>query len=342
MIDVALDARFTPRMSAGVRAYVRALLDGMPRVAPDVRLHAVGRGLNFGLDEQIRLPAEIDRLKPDLTHYPTIFAPLRRRRPYVAMVHDLIHLQYPQYFGGTTALFYMLAAKPMLRGATLLLMSDERTADACVALLGVERERCRIVPLGYDPALFAPGEPRPARRPFIMYAGNHRPHKNLAVLYEAWAGLPEAVALDLVITGRADSAAQARYRRSGSELRYAGVLSDAHLVAGYRAASAYVHPSLAEGFGLPMLEALVVGTPVIASASAVPSIVAPYATTFAPHDTLALRATLTDLVANPAPYRRRAAEGHAAVRAYTWDRFAAATAAVYREVAEVMHGSNRA
>jgi glycosyltransferase involved in cell wall biosynthesis len=334
MIDVALDARFTPRMSAGVRAYVRALLDGLPRVAPDIRLHAVGRGLNFGLDEQLRLPAEIDRVKPALTHYPTIFAPLRRRKPYVAMVHDLIHLQYPQFFGGTTALFYSFAAKPMLRGATLLLMSDERTADACVELLEVERERCRVVPLGYDPAQFTAAETRPARRPFIMYAGNHRPHKNLAVLYEAWAGLPDAVALDLVITGPADAAAQARYRRAGSELRYAGTLTDAHLVAGYRAASAYVHPALAEGFGLPMLEATVAGTPVIASTAAVPSIVAPYASTFAPHDTLALRATLTDLVANPEPYRRRAAEGREAMRAYTWDRFAAATAAVYREVVD--------
>jgi hypothetical protein len=156
VIDVALDARITPRMSAGIRAYVRALLDGLPRVAPDIRLHAVGRGLNFGLDEQLRLPAEIDRLAPALTHYPTVFAPVRRRRPYVAMLHDLIHLQYPQFFSPATALFYALVAKPMLRGATLLLMSDERTADACVDLLGMERQRCRIVPLGYDPGLFAP------------------------------------------------------------------------------------------------------------------------------------------------------------------------------------------
>lgn len=338
MIAVALDARVTPRMSVGVRAYVRALLDGLPRVAPDIALHPVGHGLNFGFDEQLRLPAEIDRLAPALTHYPTIFAPLRRRRPYVAMVHDLIHLQYPQYFGFGTAAFYAVAVKPMLRGAALLLMSDERTADACVELLGVERERCRVVPLGYDPVLFAPAEARTPRRPYVLYAGNHRPHKNLGVLYEAWAGLPEAVELDLVITGAPDPAALERYRRPGSELRFAGTLSDAHLVAGYRAASAYVHPALAEGFGLPMLEAAVCGTPVIASVTAVPAIVAPYAATFAPHDTLALRAALLDLVANPASYRRRAAEGHAALRAYTWDRFAAATAAVYREVVD---GSNR-
>ncbi|HEV8023049.1 MAG TPA: glycosyltransferase, partial [Candidatus Lustribacter sp.] len=141
------------------------------------------------------------------------------------------------------------------------------------------------------------------------------------------------------ITGPPDAAALARYQRAGSELRFAGDLSDAHLVAGYRAAIAYVHPALVEGFGLPMLEATVAGTPVVASGTAVPALVAPYATTFAPHDTLALRATLTDLVANPAPYRRRAAEGRDAVRAYTWDRFAAATAAVYREVA---NGTSRA
>jgi glycosyltransferase involved in cell wall biosynthesis len=334
VIDVALDARITPRMSAGVRAYVQALLDGLPRVAPDIAVHAVGHGLNFGLDEQVALPAEIARLKPALTHYPTIFAPLRRRKPYVAMVHDLIHLQFPKYFGYGTALFYEAVAAPMLRGAELLLMSDERTAAACESFLGIDRERCRVVPLGYDPALFATAETAPPARPFIMYAGNHRPHKNLGVLYEAWVALPPAIGLDLVITGPDDALARKRYVRPGSELRFAGTLSEAELIAAYRAATAYVHPALVEGFGLPMLEATVAGTPVIASTGALPAILAPYAVTFAPHDTLALCAALTDLCANPAPYRRRAAEGSVAMRAYTWDRFAAATAAVYREVVD--------
>jgi glycosyltransferase involved in cell wall biosynthesis len=180
----------------------------------------------------------------------------------------------------------------------------------------------------------APVETPPAARPFILYAGNHRPHKNLATLYDAWSGLPEAVVLDLVITGPDDPTARARYRRSSGELRFAGTLSDAELAAAYRTASAYVHPALVEGFGLPMLEATVLGTPVVASTSSLPSILVRYATTFAPHDTLALRATLTDVIANPAPYRRRAAEGSVAMRAYTWDRFAAATAVVYREVVD--------
>lgn len=339
MIDVALDARITPRMSAGMRAYVNALVAGLPRVAPDIRLHAVGRGLNFGLGEQVALPAEIERLAPALTHYPTIYVPLRRRKPYVAMVHDLIHLQFPQFFSPATALYYALVVTPMLRGAALLLMSDERTARACADLIGVPRERCRIVPLGYDPAILAASEPVSLPRPFVFYAGNHRPHKNLRALYEAWAGLPDAVELDLAITGPRDAQALERYRRRAGELRFTGELPVAELVRLYRTALAYVHPALVEGFGLPLLEATVLGTPVIAAATALPALVAPFAAAFDAHDPLALRARLTDVAADPAPYRRRAAEGSVAVRAYTWDRFAAATAAVYREVVD---GSARA
>jgi glycosyltransferase involved in cell wall biosynthesis len=334
VIDVAIDARITPRMSAGMRAYVHALVEGVPHVAPDIRLHPVGHGMNFGVAEQLALPAEIDRLRPALTHYPTVFVPLRRRRPYVAMVHDLIHLQFPQFFSPLTTAFYQAVATPMLRGAQLLLMSDERTVTACELLLNVPRERCRVVPLGYDPALLAAATaPRPAR-PFVFYAGNHRPHKNLAVLYDAWHGLPEAIELDLILTGDADPVALARYRRRNGTLRFAGLLGAGELAAHYRNAVAYVHPALAEGFGLPMLEAAVLGTPVLAATSALPSILAPYASAFPAHDALVLRAAIADLCAQPAPYRRRAAEGSVALRAYTWDRFAAATAAVYREVVQ--------
>jgi glycosyltransferase involved in cell wall biosynthesis len=332
MIDVAIDARITRRMSAGMRAYVDALLAGLPRVAPDIRVHPVGHGENFTFAEQIALPREIARIKPAVTHYPTIFVPRARRPPYVAMVHDLIHLQYPQYFGPATALHYQLMATPMFRYAELLLMSDQRTADACASLLGVSLAHCRIVPLGYDPAILAAAEPLVPERPFLLYAGNHRPHKNLRTLYDAWAGLPDPVELDLAVTGPVDPRALETYRRRNGRLRFLGDVPAAELARLVRAATAYVHPALAEGFGIPMLEATAIGTPVIASVTAVPSIVAPYAATFAPLDTLALRAVLTDAVANPEPYRRRAAEGSIAVRAYTWDRFAAATAAVYREV----------
>jgi len=91
-----------------------------------------------------------------------------------------------------------------------------------------------------------------------------------------------------------------------------------------------------EGFGIPMLEAAVSGTPVIASAGAAPGIVAPFAATFAAADVRTLGGLLDDVLRYPEPFRARAAEGAAVLRAYTWDRFAAATAAVYREVIECL------
>jgi glycosyltransferase involved in cell wall biosynthesis len=340
MIDVAIDARVARRVSAGMRAYLDGLLTGLPRVAPDVRVHRVGHGDAFGFAEQVALPREIARIGPGLTHYPTIYVPLVRRRPYVATVHDLIHLEYPRFFGLATAVHYAAVATPMLRGARLLLMGDERTAAACERFLGIPRERTRVIPLGYDPVLLLePAEPLRLPRPYLFYAGNHRPHKNLTLLYQAWAALPAPIQLDVAVTGPDDPAARAAYTRANGDLHFLGDLDALELNRRYRGALAYVHPALAEGFGIPMLEAAVVGTPVIASATAVPAVVAPFARTFAPHDVLALRAALSDLATNPAPFRRRAAEGSVAVRAYTWDRFAAATAAVYREV---VNGSGQA
>ncbi len=332
MINVAIDARVTPRMSAGTRAYLRELLARLPAVAGELRFAPVGSGANFGLDEQLRLPREIARLRPRLVHYPTTFAPVVRRRPYVVTIHDLIHLRYPELFGRATAVHYALVGRPLARGAARLLMGDERTAGDCARFFGVPRERCRVVPLGYDAALLEAVEPLERARPFLLFVGNHRPHKDLPVLLGAWAALAPGVLLDVLLTGPDEPALRARYARPGCEVRFLGELSPRELARHYRSALAYVHPARCEGFGIPMLEAAVVGTPVIASDGAVPAIVARYASVFPAGDVRALGVLLKSLLADPAAARARAAEGVRPLRAYTWDRFAASTAAVYHEV----------
>ena len=332
MIDVAIDGRMTRRMSVGTRTYVRELLARLPRVASDVRVASVDLGENFGVDEQVNLPRAISALGARAVHFPTTFAPLIRTRPYVVTIHDLIHLRYPESFGRATALHYALVGGPLARGATRLVMGDERTVADCERYLGVSSDRCRVVPLGYDDALLERDEPLGHPRPFLFYAGNHRAHKNLEALCAAWTQLPMATECDLIMTGPEEPELRACYSRINGQLIFAGDLSARDLRRHYRAAVAYVHPALWEGFGIPMLEAAVVGTPVIASVDAVPSIVAPFAATFAPTDVGALTLLPESVVADPAPFLRRAAEGVAPLRAYTWDRFAATTAAVYREV----------
>jgi glycosyltransferase involved in cell wall biosynthesis len=248
------------------------------------------------------------------------------------MLHDAIHLRFPDLFSRATAAYWRALAGPLYRGAARVLVSDPRVADDAVALLGVAPDRIRVVPLGYGDAV-PQAEPFAAPRPYLFYAGNHAPHKDVETLCAAWASLPSRHELDLVITGPDEAPLRARYARPNGTLAFTGELDDATLARRYRGAIAYVQPSLAEGFGIPILEAAVAGTPVIATTTSVPAIVAPFAQTFAPRDAAALASLLDVLLRDPADARRRAAEGAVMLRAYTWDRFAASTAAVYREVA---------
>jgi glycosyltransferase involved in cell wall biosynthesis len=321
---VALAARPTTRASAGMRAYTRALLERIPRVAPDVDLIPVESPL-------LVHPLALRAARADVVHVPYLEAAPFIPRPYVAMVHDLIHLRHAELFSRTTAAYWRFVGGPLYRGAERVLVSDPRVAADCVVQLGIARDRIRVVPLGYNDAVLT-ASPWESDRPYAFYAGNHAPHKGLDTLYEAWAALPDDDVLDLVLTGPDEPAVRARHRRRNGTITFLGDLDDQTLARRYRGAHVYVQPSLSEGFGIPVLEAAVAGTPVLATTSAVPALAAPYVQTFAPSDVAALASLLHAIVLDPGRARASAAEGEVILRAYTWDRFAASTAAVYREV----------
>jgi glycosyltransferase involved in cell wall biosynthesis len=324
MIRVALAAGATARTSAGMRAYARALRERIPHVAPDIELVAVE-------SPPFLQPFALRAAGAQLVHLPYLEVLPPVPRPYVAMLHDLLHLRFPALFSRGTRAYWRIIAGPLYRAAARVLVSDPRVADDAVALLGIARERIRIVPLGYGDAV--PGaQPWTAERPYVFYAGNHRPHKDLGTLYAAWAALPAELALDLVLTGPDEPLVRHRYVRERGTIVFAGDLDESTLARRYCGALAYVQPSLAEGFGIPVLEAAVAATPVLGTANAVPAIALPFVETFAPGDAAALTMLLAAVARDPSRARARAAEGAVALRAYTWNRFAASTAAVYREV----------
>ena len=313
-------------MSAGMRSYVRELANRLPRVAPDVSLRMISRGENFSLVEQVEIP--FASLRCDLVHFPTIFAPAILPRRYVLTIHDLIHLRFPELFGRATFAYYKLFVGRLARRAARVIVGDQRTIEDSAVFLGVDPQRVRVVALGYDPDLLAV-TPRAAQRPYFLYVGNHRPHKNLTTLIAAWQSLPAELDVDLALTGRDDLHVAPNH--GPRRLVFLGDLDPRETAAVIGGAIALVQPSLAEGFGLPVLEALVRRVPVIAGQDAFPQMLAPFVTAFPARDVAVLRALLEEALRSPERIRTAAAEGEAIARAYTWDRFAMEIASVYRE-----------
>lgn len=329
---VALDARLTRQLSIGMKTYVRELSARLPAVAPDLSFHILDRGGNFGWDEQVRLPLAIRALKPALTHFMSQYTPaffLPRR--YVVTIHDLIHLLYPQNFKRKVGPYYRMLVRRVAAGAACVITDDTRTVADLQRFLGIASDRVRVVPLGVEDVFLRPATRPNAERPYFLYSGNHRDHKDLRTLFAAWESLPAEEGVDLLLTGDDDVDAS-RYARPNRRVRTLGVLSREELAAYYGGAVALVHPAPREGFGLPMLEAMAARTPVIASDSALPSVLQGAALTFRAGDARSASAAMRSVLADQGLREKLVNEGRARAERFTWDRCARETAAVYREV----------
>jgi glycosyltransferase involved in cell wall biosynthesis len=227
----------------------------------------------------------------------------------------------------------------VLRGARAVLTDDEVTVGLLERLLGVDPARVRVVPLGIEaPDPLPP--PVVRARPYFFYAGNHRPHKDLPTLVRAWAALPEERDADLLLTGP-DEPSFAGTRRARGEIVFLGDRSVDELWRLHRGALAYVHPALREGFGLPMLEALRAGAPVLAAEPAVPAVLRPHVHAFPAGDANALRALLLRALDDGTALRAAAAHAREATAYLTWERTARATADVYRELLDRLRSADR-
>lgn len=332
---VGLDARVTRQLSVGMATYVRELLRRLPAVAPEYAYVAFTHGSNFGWSEQVALPLALRKARLDLTHFLSLYTPLFAPGPSIVTIHDLIHLRFPQYFKKTVGPYYRTAVRLACSRARRVITDDERTVGDLVSLLGVDEAKIRVVPLGVGEAFFAPARAPDAPRPYLLYVGNHRAHKDLATLFRAWRALPDAACVDLYVTGADDFAPDlVREGAGGRRIAVLGDVGTDRLVSLYAGARALVQPALREGFGLPMLEAMAAGCPVVACRDAVPRVLERAALTFPARDAGALAELLAALLGSPEMRAEAIARGRDAARELTWDRCARATADVYREVLE--------
>ena len=323
-LDVAYDARRTSHMSIGMQQYAHEMQSRIPRIASDLSFATFGDGDNFDLREQIAMPLWIRKAAPRLVHFPSPYAPVIVPAPYVVTIHDLIDLHYPQWTKPRARLYYRVVVRRLARRARCVISDDDATAEDIVRFYGVPRERIAVIPLGIDAAAV---QPAIHPRPYAIYAGNRRKHKDLATLLDGCRRVDAARALDLVLTGEPDAQIAGAQREAGSVV-FLGDLQHQDVLRWIAGAAVLTHAALREGFGLPLLEAAKLRTPVVACDGAIPGPLRDVVRSFPAGDAAAMaRAVEAALDDRDGEMVRRA---RAAADALTWDRCAERTIQVYR------------
>jgi glycosyltransferase involved in cell wall biosynthesis len=335
--DVVIDARAAVRREiGGVERVAREMVARLPALTPGryaVRrppralAHAVGH-----VWEQAALPLSARNAR--LIYCPANLGPLVSGRT-VVVIHDTAALRHPEWYSPLYARYQRLILPVLARHAVRVITDSQFSRAEVVDRLEVPLERVSVVPLGVDERFSPDADPEPARnahrleRPYVLAVGSRVARKNLAALSEAARRL-EAEGIELVTAGSGRG-----YMRAEADMppRALGYVADEHLPGLYAGAAAFAMPSLYEGFGLPCLEAMACGTPVVASdRTALPETCGGAALLVDPLDRAAVADALV-AVATDASVRGPLVEaGLARAARFTWRRSAELTDRVLGEL----------
>jgi glycosyltransferase involved in cell wall biosynthesis len=309
VVKVAIDVTPLRLTRAGTARYLENLLARIDaeRIAfgDDRRLAVLARELWW---YPLRLSAYSG---VDVLHCPTYYGPLRPRTPTVVTVHDLAVLRDPSWFPGWTAKYAPRVAPHVIRAATLVIAVSEFTAREIEQLIKVPRERIRVVPNGVA-GLFTPDGPR-EEGDYVLAVGTLEPRKNLQRAIEA----AERAGVELRVVG------DPGWGGIRAGLAWRGRVRDEELARLYRGAKCVVYPSLYEGFGLPVAEALACGTPVVTSRdSAMADLAGGHAVLIDPYDVDDIARGIHEAIGREVRFTPP-----------TWDDTARLTRAVYEEAA---------
>ena len=329
---VVVDADVLGRRRTGDETYVEGLLRALPDAGDGLRFAAITRRPELvpaGV-EPIELPARIQelrmalrvplllrRLRPALVHF-VHSLPLALPCPAILTVQDLSFERDSRLMGHRETSIFRFVVPRSARHARRVLAISQRTKDDLVSLYSLPPEKIVVTPLAPDPAFRPGGE----RGDYLLLVGSVEERKNPLLAMDAAA----AVGRRLVVAGpERDARIAAELRRRGADMR--GFVSKQELVRLYQEAAVVLFPTRHEGFGLPVVEAMACGTPVVTTPDAAVREVGGEAIAYAePRD---FAAAVQRVLADPQPW---ADAGLERALTFTWGRTARATVAVYREV----------
>jgi glycosyltransferase involved in cell wall biosynthesis len=324
-VKVAVDVTPLEQTRAGTARYLQALL---PRLEREVSVERV-RGFSRGRPGTLWLDlAWYPHVLPhrarnaDVLHCTTYRGPVRTKTPLVVTVHDVAVFRHPDAFPRWARAYSRVVVPRVLRAATLVLAVSEFTASELETVLRIPRDAIRVTPNAVD-ATFLPDGER-ASGDYVLAVGTLEPRKNLVRTIEATARL----GIELHVVG---ARGWGGVEANGSHVRWLGEISDEELAREYRGALCAAYPSLYEGFGIPVLEAMACGTPVVtARGGATEEVAGGAAVLVDPLDVASIADGIAAAIGRADDLRARGLER---ARVYSWDETAQKTLAAYREAA---------
>jgi len=312
----------------------------------------VENATGYGIREHFTIPRKLHKLGAQLLHTPHYVLPLLCRKRSVVTIHDCIHLLFPQYLPNRAAYQYarLMMGSAIRRSDLVLTVSEASRRDILRFYPKADPDRLQVIPNAIDEAILEdPGEEEmervqeryQIRGRFVLYAGNIKPHKNLERLVAAFGMLkqrPGHEDVKLLIIGdevnrygslrRSVEAAGVR-----QDVRFFGFVPSRTLSALYRLASVFAFPSLYEGFGLPPLEAMACGTPVVTSRiSSLPEVVGDAALLVDPYSTEDIAHGLERVLGDEGLRGELSTRGRARVKQFSWKRSVEAIHSGYMKV----------
>jgi glycosyltransferase involved in cell wall biosynthesis len=367
-VRIAIDAR--KLRDYGIGTYVRNLLRHLSRIDTTTEYVLLCRpayceiveelGENFravaepspaySVREQLTIPMDLRRERIDLFHAPHYVLPPLTPCRSIVTIHDCIHLRFPQYLPNRLAYAYARGSLWIAahRSARILTVSEASKRDI-LRYFRVPERKIAVIYNAIDERFGETPAPEEIERvreryqlndPFVLYAGNIKPHKNLERLIEAFYALRRRgfEQVKLLIIGD-EISKYATLRRAvhryklHKHVRFFGFVPDQTLAILYRLAKVFVFPSLYEGFGLPPLEAMASGTPVITSnVSSLPEVVGDAALLIDPYEPDALADAMARVLTDPTLQADLRCRGYARVQEFSWERSVRRVREIYEEV----------
>jgi glycosyltransferase involved in cell wall biosynthesis len=305
---------------------------------------------NYSFAEQLRIPLALRRERVTLFHAPHYVLPPLVPCRSIVTIHDCIHLMFPQYLPNRLAFGYARASMGLAsRRATRVLTVSESSKRDIIKFFGTAPEKIDVIYNAYDERFGLEPRAEDVERvreryqlqdEFVLYAGNVKPHKNLERLIEAFH-LVRQGGLDLKLVLIGDEISKyAALRRAVHRyqlhkyVRFLGYLPEETLAVMYRLAGVFVFPSLYEGFGLPPLEAMASGTPVVTSnVSSLPEVAGDAAVLVDPYDPRAIADGIRRVVTDRGLHDELRRKGLARAHQFSWETSVRRVREIYHQVA---------